>query len=269
MINGDIEQLQQHIMTDAALLKRIVDYADIKADDIVLEIGAGPGNLTELLAEKAKEVFAFEIDANFKTQLAKLEKKYKNLNIIFQDALKAAFPSKFDKIVSNIPYNISEPLLMKLIDYNFKLCVLTVGDTFASLLTKKDENSRLSIIAPAYFDVEIKEIVSKEAFEPQPRTKSAVILLKPKIKEELSPELFITRELWQQRTKKTINALREAIINLHTLQNKKRMTKNQARDILAKINLNSKVAEKTVETLSRKEFYELVTKATLQMSFPP
>ena len=53
----DIEKLHQHIMIDTALLKRIVDYANIKSDEIVLEIGAGPGNLTELLAEKAKEVF--------------------------------------------------------------------------------------------------------------------------------------------------------------------------------------------------------------------
>jgi 16S rRNA (adenine1518-N6/adenine1519-N6)-dimethyltransferase len=170
--------------------------------------------------------------------------------------------------VSNIPYNISEPLLMKLIGYDFKLAVLTIGESFARILTIRDNTSRLSIIAPAYFDVEIKEIVSREAFEPQPRTKSAVIILKPRAKEELSPELFITRELWQQRTKKTINALREAIINLCTLQNKTRMTKNQARDVLAKMKLDSKLAEKTVETLSGKQFYEIVTDLS-QIFSPP
>lgn len=279
-ITGDLENLNQHIMVDANLLKKIVAYADIKANELVLEIGAGPGNLTELLAQKAKEVFAFEIDSKFKPQLAKLEKKHKNLHIIFADALKATFPSKFDKIVSNIPYNIAEPLLMKLIACNcrFKLAVLTVGESFASLLTKRDTSgnvrcplnsqrvqdnaSRVSIIAPAYFDVEIKETVPKEAFEPQPNTKSAVIILKPKAKETLrdSPELFLTRELWQQRTKKTVNAIREAIINLYTLQNNKRMTKNQAREVLEKLNISTKIAEKTVETLSGKEFAELLDK---------
>jgi 16S rRNA (adenine1518-N6/adenine1519-N6)-dimethyltransferase len=267
MISSDVEKLQQHVMIDAALLKRIVDYADIKENEIILEIGAGPGNLTELLAQKAKEVFAFEIDIRFKTQLAKLEKKHKNLQIVFEDALKATFPSKFDKIVANIPYNISEPLLMKLIDCNcsFKLAVLTVGESFASLLTKRNNNSRLSIIAPAYFDVEVKEIVPKDAFEPQPNTKSAVIVLKPKAKEELNSELFIIRELWQQRTKKTINAMREAIINLYTLQNKKRMTKNQAREVLEKLDIKDKTKEKTVETLSGKEFADLLKLLTLNV----
>lgn len=268
MINSDVEKLQQHVMIDDALLKRIVDYANIKENEIILEIGAGQGNLTELLAKKAKEVFAFEIDIRFKTQLAKLEKKHKNLNIIFQDALKAAFPEKFDKIVSNIPYNISEPLLMKLIDCgcNFKLAVLTVGESFAGLLTKRDNISRVSIITPAYFDVEVKETVPKEAFEPQPNTKSAVIMLKPKAKEELSPELFIIRDLWQQRTKKTINAVREAIINLYNLQNKKRMTKNQAREVLEKLDIKDNIKEKTVETLSGKEFADLLKVLTLKVS---
>lgn len=260
-MESDVERLQQHVMIDAALLKRIVDYAGIRENEIILEIGAGPGNLTELLAQKAKEVFAFEIDIKFKPHLEKLEKKHKNLSIVFEDALKAAFPSKFDKIVSNIPYNISEPLLMKLIDCNFKLCVLTVGESFAHILTHRDNNSRLSIITPAYFDVEVKETVPKEAFEPQPNTKSAVIVLKPKAKSELSPELFMIRELWQQRTKKTINAVREAIINLYTLQNEgKRMTKNQSREVLEKLSIRDDIKEKTVETLSGKEFAELLDK---------
>ena len=266
-MESDVEKLQQHVMIDAALLKRIVDYANISNNEVVLEIGAGPGNLTELLAQKAKEIFAFEIDIRFKTQLAKLEKKHKNLSIIFQDALKATFPSQFDKIVSNIPYNISEPLLMKLIDCDFKLCVLTVGESFAHILTKKDNNSRLSIIIPAYFDVEVKETVPKEAFEPQPNTKSAVIMLKPKAKEDLSSELFIIRELWQQRTKKTINAVREAIINCFAIQNKgKRVTKNQSREITKKLNIRDNIKEKTVETLSGKEFADLLKMLTLKVS---
>jgi len=267
-MESDVERLQQHVMIDAALLKRIVDYTGISKDEIILEIGAGPGNLTELLAQKAKEVFAFEIDVRFKAQLAKLEKKHKNLQIIFEDALKATFPSQFNKIVSNIPYNISEPLLMKLIDCgcNFKLAVLTVGETFAHILTKRDNISRVSIIAPAYFDVEVKEIVPKDAFEPQPNTKSAVIMLKPKAKEELSPELFMIRELWQQRTKKIINALREAIINHYTLQKKERMTKNQARNVLEKLDIKDKIKEKTVETLSGKEFGDLLKLLILKVS---
>ena len=124
----------------------------------------------------------------------------------------------------------------------------------------------MSIIAPAYFDVEVKETVPKDAFEPQPNTKSAVIILKPKAKSELSPELFIIRELWQQKTKKTINAVREAIINCYAAQNNgKRMTKNQSREITKKLDIKDNIKEKTIETLSGKEFADLLKLLTLKV----
>lgn len=259
IMETNINTYDQHMMIDKQLLNRIVNYADVQKKDVILEVGAGSGNLTELLAKRAKAVYAFEIDQRFKPQLDKLEKKYKNLVVTYQNAIIADFP-KFDKIVSNIPYNISEQLFTKLMDYNFILGVLTIGKTFADLLTSgKYKESRVSILAPAYYNVKINESVPPSAFQPAPRTYSAVVTLVPKLKSELveDPTLFITRELWQQKSKKTKNALCEAIINCYIALHGERLTKNQTKPIIDKTQLSEEILAKTVRCLSGNEFIDL------------
>ena len=259
-LQESLDRTNQHIMIDRLLLGRIVDYASVSRDDVVLEVGAGPGNLTQLLAGRAKAVYSYELDeTRFGEELSALQRAHPHVNILFQNALSGVFPG-FNKLVANIPYNISEPLLMKLLGYHPTLAVMTVGETFATLLTERSDN-RLSIIAPAYFRTEIKEVVPRSAFDPPPRTESAVVMLTPRTKEELmeTMELYVTRELWQQKTRKTRNALREALISAYGAKNKGRIfTKNQARDAIGGLSIDERILDRTIETLSGRELYDLV-----------
>src|SRR4030065_2595070 len=100
----------QHFLVDKRVLDRIIEYGDLNSSDVVPEIGAGYGNLTELLAERAGKVIAVEMDP----QLAASINRSQNLEIVVCDALKMDFP-QFNKVISNLPYSISSPVTFTLL----------------------------------------------------------------------------------------------------------------------------------------------------------
>jgi 16S rRNA (adenine1518-N6/adenine1519-N6)-dimethyltransferase len=136
----------QHFMVDERVLKREVDYADVSKEDVILEIGPGTGNLTKYLVERAKKVYAIEKDR----ALARLfEDEFPEVEVIVGDAMEVDWP-EFDKMVSNIPYEISSPLTFKLLDHDFKLAVITYQLEFAERLVAYAGDwaySRLSVMA--------------------------------------------------------------------------------------------------------------------------
>lgn len=180
------------MVVDKALIRRIVDYAELRIDDCVLEVGCGTGNLTEALLEKCK-VIGIEKDRKF---VKLLENRFKEhidsgrFVLIHGDALKIDFPS-FTKLVSNIPYEISSPLIFKLFRYKFDSAILMLQREFAERLCRED--SRLGVISKAYCTPSLLEIVGRESFKPKPKVESAVvkILPLPKIRVE-------NRELFEQ-----------------------------------------------------------------------
>ena len=123
-------RLGQHFLINGFVADREINIANISKNDTVLEIGPGKGILTTRLAEKAKKVIAIEIDKYLVNLL--LKKVPENVEIILGDALKIDFHElpKVDKIVSNIPYQISSPLTFKLLNYNFRLAVLMYQKEF-------------------------------------------------------------------------------------------------------------------------------------------
>ena len=120
----------QHFLVDAGYLDRIVAAAELNSEDIVLEIGAGVGNLTERLARKAKKVIAIELDPALVNVLHDRFDNVGNIEIIVGDALKIDFP-EFDKVVSNLPYSISSEITFKLLRHKFKLGILMYQYEFA------------------------------------------------------------------------------------------------------------------------------------------
>ena len=126
--------LDQHFMIDKELLQRIVEAADIKKTDTILEIGPGTGNLTELLLEKAKHVYCIEKDTALVKQLQE-KFKGKNITIICDDAIKVKFP-EYNKCVSNLPYTICEPLLWKCTRIKYDCLVFVVPRKFTVFFTK-------------------------------------------------------------------------------------------------------------------------------------
>jgi len=196
-----------------------VAAADLGPEDIVLEIGAGIGNLTERLARKAKKVTAVELDPALVRVLHDRFDKVKNVEIIAGDALKVDFP-EFDKVVSNLPYSISSEITFKLLRHKFKLGILMYQYEFAarmvSLPNCKDY-SRLTVDTCYFADASILMKIPKSAFQPAPEVDSAVVKLVPRpapfeVKDEAFFMDFVAAVFSQRRKK-----LRNAILNTNHL----------------------------------------------------
>lgn len=260
----------QHFMIDEKLLKKIVSSAKIAPDDAVLEIGAGIGNLTKLIAKKAKKVYAVEKDALLEAALREEMREFQNVEIIIADILSVDFREfpKFDKIVSNLPYQICEALVSKLIFARFDCAVFCVPESFAETVCannehghenendKNNENgayfSKLSIVSQAFFKPEIIFEAPKECFYPKPRTKS--VLLKLVSKKPADFRGYFLQELLRQNGKKLKNALREAVIfagkNSGGFVQAPKATKRAARQFVASCGFEPQLLEKMVAELS-------------------
>lgn len=248
--------LDQHFMVDRNLIKKIIGYSGLKKEDIVLEIGPGKGFLTKELIKKCK-VIAVEKDENFKQELAKLEKTGKNLKTLFGDALKLIKSLKFNKIISNIPYSISEPLFKQLFKKQPELVIITVSEGFAEKLL--DKTSKIGIQTSIFFNIKKLEDVPRKAFLPRPKTDSAIIRLIPREEESLSTADIVLRKFTLLNEMKTKNALRESLV--YGLE----LTKNKAREIIESLNLNKEVLEKNSDLLSSEEFKKLKEDLALKL----
>lgn len=215
----------QNYLIDKNKRDQIIKFGNINKNDTVLEIGSGIGTLTIELAKKAKKVIAVEQDFKICDILVErlTKEEIDNVEVINADAVKVEFP-KFNKIVSNLPYQISSPITFKFLDYNFDLAILMYQKEFASRMNGKvgsKDYSRLS--AMLYFKCEVEKLtdVSCESFIPKPKVDSTVISLTPK-ELKINPDEFkvysnFTKALFQHRNKKIKNALidsRHIICNL-------------------------------------------------------
>jgi 16S rRNA (adenine1518-N6/adenine1519-N6)-dimethyltransferase len=226
-----VVRLDQHTMVDKAIIRKIVEFAEIGPNEAILEIGAGTGSLTRELASKSKNIIAVEIDKKYAAELKKIE----NVKVIRGNALKEMKEITFDKLVANLPYAICEPLIWKLVGIDFKLAVLTIPKGFADILTaKKGEKtySKISILARECFDVAVLFNVPREAFDPPPKTDSVVVKMTPKQGNSIQKEVLKRQQL------KVKNAVMRALFLV------KKSTKNQARKDIKTLKLNNTLLEK-------------------------
>ena len=209
------QKLGQNFLIDSKTAEREIKYADITNDDIVLEIGPGKGILTKLLANSAKKVIAIEIDKNLLDRLKKSIPD--NVEIIHGDCVKIDFNvlPKFDKIVSNLPFQISSPITFKFLEHDFKLAVLIYQKEFADRMIAKAGSknySRLSVGIYYKTKCELLETIPKTSFRPQPKVDSCIIRLAPRKTPpfEVLNEIFfqkLTKNLFNNRRKKIKNTL--------------------------------------------------------------
>jgi 16S rRNA (adenine1518-N6/adenine1519-N6)-dimethyltransferase len=232
--------LDQHFMIDKELIKRIIKYSKLKKTETVLEIGPGKGALTKELSKKSR-VIAVEKDETLKPFLENIP----NTTINFTNAISYLKTHKwFDKIIANIPYVISEPLLNQLKHVEFNLAILTVGSKFAKKLLGEEE-SRISITAPIFFEIKRLEVVPKTSFNPKPSVDSAVIQIKPKTK--LSKQESLFKDFLLQEDKLAKNALRETLT-------KAGLTKREAKEKIQTLTLD---LNKNIKLLSLNEIKKL------------
>ena len=237
------KNLGQNYLIDQNKRDQIINFGNITKDDVVLEIGSGIGTLTIELAKRAKEVIAIEQDSNICKILSRRlkEEKIDNVELINEDALKIEFP-KFNKIVSNLPYQISSPITFKFLDYDFDLAVLMYQKEFALRMNGEVGSKNYSrLAAMLYFKCNIEKLtdVSCESFIPKPKVDSTVIKLTPK-ESTLTNEDFecysnFTKALFQHRNKKIRNALidsRHIVSNLDKKEIKKRLNSIENEELI-------------------------------------
>ena len=205
--------------------------------------GSGIGTLTIDLAKKAGKVMAIEQDPRICGILIQRLKKEKidNVELINDDALNIDF-HYFNKIVSNLPYQISSPITFKFLDYDFDLAILMYQKEFALRMNGKvgsKNYSRLSAIL--YFKCEIEKLtdVSSESFIPKPKIDSSVIKLTPKEKiisdKDFETYSKFTKALFQHRNKKIRNALidsRHEFSNLDKKEIKEKINAIDSEDLI-------------------------------------
>jgi 16S rRNA (adenine1518-N6/adenine1519-N6)-dimethyltransferase len=211
--------LGQNFLYNSNILKKMIQVAELSQGDTVVEIGPGPGRLTKLLAQRAKKVIAIEIDNELYEQLKVNFLVQNNVELIHGDALKFPFESIGDfKVVGNIPYYITTPLIFKLLEEKkrLKTMTLTIQKEVAERIVAgpggKDYGV-LSIMIQLYTQPELQFIIPREVFRPVPRVDSAVVHMKilanPSI--NVKDEKFFTRVVktaFSQRRKTLANSLK-------------------------------------------------------------
>ncbi|MBU8788607.1 16S rRNA (adenine(1518)-N(6)/adenine(1519)-N(6))-dimethyltransferase RsmA [Bacillus glycinifermentans] len=185
------KSLGQNFLIDTNILDRIVDHAGVTERTGVIEIGPGIGALTEQLAKRAKKVAAFEIDQRLLPILKDTLAPYDNVTVIHQDVLKADVKAVMDEqfqdcdevmVVANLPYYVTTPIIMKLLEENLPLKGIVVmlqkevADRMAAKPSSKEYGS-LSIAVQFYTEPKTVMGVPKTVFVPQPNVDSAVIKL--------------------------------------------------------------------------------------------
>lgn len=209
------KNLGQNYLIDKNKRDQIIKFGNLNKNDTVLEIGTGIGTLTIEIARKAKKVIAIEQDANiYKILTKRLEdEQIDNVEPINDDALSVDFP-KFNKIISNLPYQISSPITFKFLEYDFDLAILMYQKEFAERMNGKvgtKDYSRLSAMLYFKCNVETLTDVSSESFIPKPKIDSTIVKLTPK-ENKIDDSDFktyskFTKALFQHRNKKIKNAL--------------------------------------------------------------
>lgn len=180
--------LGQHILKNPGVAQAIVDKADVKQSDVVLEIGPGTGNLTARILEKAKKVVAVEMDPRMASEITKRFQgtpAAKRLELILGDVIKMEKLPYFDVCISNTPYQISSPLTFKLLATcpSPRSCVLMFQREFAMRLFAKPGDklySRLSVNCQMWAKVDHVMKVGKNNFNPPPQVESNVVRISPK-----------------------------------------------------------------------------------------
>lgn len=259
ILGSPSKSLGQNFLKDKNILGKIVGLAELSKQDTVLEIGPGLGALTEELARLAGNVVAIERDKKLIPHLTDLSNSLGNLKLVSEDSLKVDFRELFHdrgvKVVSNLPYSVSTPILIKLLESRdiFSSLVLMlqleVGERIASGPGSKKYGS-ISVLLQTYFDITLEFRVPPTAFWPRPKVYSVVLKMVPlrKPRARIADEKLyekVIRAAFSSRRKMLGNSLQSAF------------PKDSVRKALLESGIDLK---RRAETLSIEEFAILTSK---------
>ena len=226
------KKLGQNFLIDEGIVNEIVHAADIQEGDLVLEVGPGIGTLTQGLAEAKAKVVAVELDNRLPEVLAKTLEGYGNVEIVHGDILKVNIPeitggNKF-KVVANLPYYITTPIIMALLEQRLPVTRLVtmvqkeVAERMVAKPGKKDYGA-LSVAVQYYTSPQIVADVPPKSFIPAPEVDSVVIRCdvreKPAV-EVLNEKMFfrVVKAAFSQRRKTLNNALKNTGVSVEIIQ---------------------------------------------------
>lgn len=258
----------QNFLIDRGALKKIVEAGELTKNDVVVEVGPGFGVLTFELAKKVKKVIAVEKDKTLAKILKErlLENKIGNVQVVEGDMLKINILELIGndtlqiahyKLIGNIPYYITAPLIRKFLESGRKpsIMVLMVQKEVAQRICAKPVQNQMSLLAISvrfYAEPEIIAYVSKKSFRPSPKVDSAIIKItvkKPKDLPKIDSELFfkIVKAGFAGKRKQLINTLSRGLDK----------TKERVKNILEQAMIQP---ERRAESLSLEEWVALVKK---------
>lgn len=258
------KSLGQNFLIDDEIVENIVQSAKVTKQDMIIEIGPGLGTLTSKLLDVAGKVIAIELDDRMIDILQDRFSLYNNFKLLHEDVLKVNLNELINenmkgiervKIVANLPYYITTPIIMKLLEDKLKIDSITVmvqkevADRITAIPGEKNTGA---ITYSVYYYAEPKEIcfVSKNCFIPSPEVNSEVIQLdirKSPVVETKSETIFfrVIKTSFMQRRKTLLNAL----LNGNVIQNK-----DEGKKILEKLNLSENIRG---ENLTIEQFAKL------------
>ena len=253
----------QNFIFDKNLLNAIVKDSNIDKDDEVLEIGAGAGTLTKILAQSCKKVVAYEIDENLKSVLNENLADVKNVKLVFKDALKTDinliekdFEGKYN-IVANLPYYITTPLIFKFIEQTTKVKTITImiqQEVAERLIAKPSckDYGIITVMLNFYGNVSITRKVARTNFIPVPNVDSAVVNIQLQNKFDCDKILFskIVHGAFAMRRKTLINNLSKCF----------NIDKNSLAKILNQCNLDENVRAEQLDVLDYVKLTNLFSK---------
>ena len=209
----------QNFLVDNQVINQIISTIAPKKDDNIIEIGPGKGALTFPLTEYLEHLSVIEIDRDLITILE--AQNNQKISIYNSDALAFDFNQFSEKlrIVGNLPYNISSPLLFHLLSYKDNIIDMTFmlqKEVVERIVASPGSKSygRLSVVMQAFFDAELMFIVPKDSFDPQPKIESAILYLKTKsipLVQNLKPLENIVKLAFSQRRKTLKNCLKSKL----------------------------------------------------------
>jgi 16S rRNA (adenine1518-N6/adenine1519-N6)-dimethyltransferase len=225
------KRLGQHFLVDRNILSKVIRTAEVGKEDVVLEVGPGLGEMTLALARLAKQVIAVEIDPKLAEILEKKLADCPNVELVKGDILKVDFGSFLRKeghpvkVVANLPYQISTPLLFRFIESKeaFSTFTLMLQREVAERMVAPPggkEYGPLSIFVQLFLDMSLRFFIKPPAFFPSPKVESAVVHMvwkeKPRI-EEKDEEWFkkVVKACFGYRRKTLLNALKHSDLSLH------------------------------------------------------
>ncbi len=224
------KRLGQHFLVDRNILRKVVQAAGVGKEDVILEVGPGLGMMTLALARSVKRVIAVEIDARLAEVLRDKLADFPNVTVVRSDILKVDFEDFLGKerqpvkVVANLPYQISTPLLFRFIEAKEVFSTFTlmlqreVAERMVAPAGGKDYGP-LSVFVQLFLDVSIRFLIKPSAFSPAPKVESAVVHMawkeKPMIEKE-EEEWFrrVVKASFGYRRKTLLNALKHSELAL-------------------------------------------------------